>query len=94
MLKQKYKLNSLFNFLLLVQQTSQLAQVQQKFLVHFGVIVFGSRVLIRVRPKCHYRLGTLEKVTKLQVLQLTLGRLEAQRRNENNGRIPTRQFVR
>lgn len=77
--KSNNKGHSLLNLLLLVQQTAELAQVQQKLLVHFRVVILWARVLVGVGPEAHCGQRTLVKIGKGQVLQLPLGRLKAHR---------------
>lgn len=77
----------LLDFLFLVQKSSQLTQVQQKLLVHLGVIVLGTTMLVRVRPLTHSGQGAFVKVIETQVLQFPLGSFKTHRNDKDNGSI-------
>lgn len=79
--------DSLFDLFLLVDKASQFSQIQQKFTIQFGVVVFGTRMLIRISPIDHHRLGAFEQIVKVQILQATFGGLKPKARDKDNGRV-------
>lgn len=77
----------LFDLFLFVKQTSNFTQIEQKFAIHFGVVVLGTGMLIRIRPIRHNGLSTLEEIAEVQVLQTPFRRLKAEACNKHDGRV-------